>query len=298
MAVYQAMQYLSSGTCKTLLTQSPLHAWTESPLNPLRVEEEKTDFDSGSAAHDYLLEGGAGIQVIDPENYRSKPTKASPDGNVPKGWTNDAIREARDNARAAGKSPVLPRNMADIKQMAEIARDAIRRCKDLSGLTQDACTPEATVIWQEGEMLLKARPDLLATDFAVVLDYKTTTNAAPAAFSRQIATMGYHYQASFYQRAVASLTGGKEPAFVFLAQENVAPFRCTFHGIAPSLKQIADMEIARAIRTWGACLKSGKWPAYPLDIHWCEATSWQMESAEEGENRMLSAEDLAAGIPG
>ncbi len=96
------------------------------------------------------------------------------------------------------------------------------------------------MIWQEGETLLKARPDALAHALDVIMDYKTTTNAAPAAFSRQIATMGYHYQASFYQRAVKSLTG-KEPVFVFLAQENVAPFRCTFHGIAPSLKQIADM---------------------------------------------------------
>jgi hypothetical protein len=259
---------LSSSIAGVLLARSPLHAWHAHPrLNPAYVNEDKEAFDLGRAAHALLLEGDDRMQVIDAENYRTK-----------------AAQEARDAARAAGKHPVLPHQYADVLAMREAALRAISDCADLSGLDlkRDG-TPEQAVLWQEGDAWLRCRPDWLSTDRRVVIDYKSTTDATPAAFQRQIVRMGYHFQDAFYSRGLKAATG-TEPMFVFLAQENTAPYRCSFHACGPSLRQIAEGEIDRAVKVWTRCIQTGKWPAYRLDIHYAEATAWQMAEYEEHAN--------------
>jgi hypothetical protein len=125
----------------------------------------------------------------------------------------------------------------------------------------------------------RARLDFLSNDHSLALDYKSTTDATPAAFSHQIARMGYHYQAEFYSRGVEALFGAR-PQFIFLAQETVAPYACSFHGCAPSLQAVAEQDINYAIRTWRECLASNRWPAHDQRIHWAEAMPWQIEEAE------------------
>ncbi len=280
-ADYHALRMLSCGTAKTLLQQSPLHAWTASAWNPAYVQEEKQEFDLGSAAHALLIEGEDRMTVIDAKDYRTK-----------------LAQELQDAAREQGKHPVLTHQHAAILAMRDEALDAIARCSDLSGLRIEDCQPEATVIWEEDGMLLRCRPDLLTADAVVTLDYKSTTDATPGVFQRQIARMGYHLQDAFYSRGIKAATG-IDTRFIFMAQENKPPYKCSFHGCAPSLKQIADGEIDRAIRTWRACLKTNRFPSYPLAIHYAEATAWQMADFEEAENdpRWLSADDLKGGIP-
>jgi hypothetical protein len=258
---------LSSSLAKTLIDRAPVHAWTEHPrLNPDHQPEEKEAFDLGSAAHALLLEGENRMQIIHADNYRTK-----------------FAQEERDAARIIGKYPVLEAKYGDVLAMRDAAMKAIGECADLSGLKMEDGEPEQTLIWTEGGAWLRCRPDWLANDTAICLDYKSTTDASPATFQRQIGRMGYHYQAAFYARGIEAATG-KRPTFVFLAQENTAPYRCSFHGIAPSLMQIAEGEIARAIAVWTACMRSGKWPGYDLRIHYAEAAAWQMTSFEEHEN--------------
>lgn len=258
---------LSSSIAKILLAQSPLHAWHAHPrLNPDFKPEESEAFDLGKAAHALLLEGDDRMQVIDAENYRTK-----------------AAQEARDAARAAGKYPVLAAQYADVLAMRQAALEAIEQCSDLSGMKMADGKPEQTVIWQEGGAWLRCRPDFLTDDRKIVLDYKSTTDATPATFQRQMVRMGYHFQEAFYSRGIAAVTG-EAPAFVFLAQENTAPYRCSFHACGPSLRQIADAEIDRAISVWTRCMETGKWPSYRLDIHYAEAASWQIAEHEEHAN--------------
>ena len=94
---------LSSSIARLILSHSPLHAWTEHPrLNPNYKPEESTKFDRGSAAHALLLEGEDRMAVIPFKDYRK-----------------DAAQEARDNARLAGKFPVLEADYPSILQMRE-----------------------------------------------------------------------------------------------------------------------------------------------------------------------------------
>lgn len=268
--------FLSQTIAKILLGRSPLHAWYSHPqLNPNYKETFRIDFDLGSAAHDLLLEGGTKkIAVIDPALYPSK------DGNVPKGWTNNAIREARDAARAERKYPVLLSDMAEIEAMRDVAVEAILRCVDLSGLTLADGVSEKEIICEYRGITMRGRPDWISNAGDVILDYKTTADAEPSAFSRQIAKMGYHIQDAFYRRLL-NITTAVNPKFIFLAQETEPPYACSFHGVDPSMAEIADAQVDRAIALWAECVKRNSWPGYSNRVHWVAAQNWQMAEHEE-----------------
>lgn len=304
MAEYQALPYFSSGLARIILTHSPLHAWTSSGLNPNYVEEQKKEFDLGTAAHAMLLESDAGLAVIDPELYRSKPTKANPLGNVPKGFTNEAIREARDAARANGKTPVLPTDMAEIEQMVKVARQAIADCADLGGLTLDDGVAEQVIVWQEGGAWCKARPDWMSHDRRVQLSYKTTgASANPDGFERVIESMGYDVQDAFYCLANRKTGGPEDCRSVTLCQENTPPYACSWTALEPGFMAMAEAKVAEAIDLWRECVKSGRWPGYSQRIHYMAAPPWAMARWEgrmplpDPRARYFTAEELEGGIP-
>lgn len=254
---------LSSSIAKILLEHSPLHAWYAHPrLNKAYQSEEKVEFDYGTAVHALLLEGSeAQLVIVEADDWRTK-----------------AAREARDAARAAGQTPLLARQLSKVRAMVFAARAAVE-ASELRGIFT-AGEPERVTRWVDNGVHCRAKFDWLPSDQRVILDYKTAVSAEPEAFSRQIASLGYGIQASFYQRG-AQAEFGHEPAFILLAQEKEPPYSCTLHGIAPSMKEICDAKVERAIRLWGECLSANKWPGYDNRIHWAEATAWQMSEHEQ-----------------
>lgn len=271
---------LSNSIAKILIDQSPLHAWMAHPrLNPKYVPQESSRFDLGTAAHDLILEGGtAKICVINPEDYRSKPTKAEPEGAIPKGWTNGAIRAARDQARDNGLVPVLPWDHAAIKNMVEAAHKFIES-SELRGIFQQG-KPEQTIAWEEDNgVCCRARLDWLTNDHEIILDYKTTNNAEPEAFIRQIGSMGYDMQDAFYRRGMEKISG-KRPVFVFLAQEIEPPYACSLVSLSNAYLEIAEAKVRKAIDLWAECVSSGMWPSYDKRIHYAEPAGWQLQQLE------------------
>ena len=254
---------LSASIAKIMLQQSPLHAWHAHPrLNPNYQPDEKAEFDYGTAAHSLLLEGDeTNLVVVQADDWRTK-----------------AAREARDAARAEGKTPILERQLGKVKAMVYAAHAAIAK-SELAGIFA-AGQAERVVQWREGAVYCRSKLDFLPDDLRLILDYKSTTDASPEAFSRQIASLGYDIQASFYQRGVKAELGEELP-FIFMAQEKDEPYACTFHGIAPSMKEIADAKVKRAIRLWEECTRTNTWPGYDIRIHWAEATAWQMTQHEQ-----------------
>lgn len=266
---------LSNSIAQILVTQSPLHAWMAHPkLNPDYKPKEESRFELGTAAHDLILEGGTPrICVINPEDYRSKPTKAEPEGSIPKGWTNNAIREARDQARANGLTPILPWDNAAIRAMKEVAMKFIAG-SELKGIFDNG-KPEQTIIWESDGVACRSRLDWLTNDHRVILDYKTAANANPEAFTRQIGAMGYDMQACFYARAVSAACN-IDPAFVFLVQEIEPPYACSLVGLSNAYYELAEAKVDRAIALWRECLESGKWPAYPDRVAYAEPPAWAL----------------------
>ena len=248
---------LSNSIANILISQSPLHAWhAHSRLNPNYQPETDSRFDLGSAAHMLLLERDlTKIAVVAADDWRTKVAK-----------------EARDVARSNGQFSVLARHYASMVQMVAAARTFIAST-ELAGIL-DTGLPEQTVIWQEGSAWCRARPDLLSAAHKVILDYKTTENAEPEAFIRQIGRMGYDLQAEWYTRGLAAF--GPEPTFVFLAQEISAPYACSLVGLANSYRAVGQSKVERALGLWKRCTETNTWPSYSTRICYAEPRPYEL----------------------
>jgi hypothetical protein len=258
---------LSNSIIKVLLGKSPLHAWCAHPkLNPGYKPYEADKFDLGTAAHSLLLEGDDNIVIVDAEDWRTK-----------------AAKEARESARQAGRTALLTRHYMAAKEMAVLAREYIAKTQ-LAGIFE-AGKPEQTVVWTSGDLpgiWCKARMDYLAP--GVILDYKTTSAANPRDFMRSSMTaFGYDVQDCFYRQGLASATG-ERAEFLFLVQEDTAPFACYLVQAGESMREMASHKVNRAVTYWQTCLRSDNWPAYgTIPLH-AAAPGWAVteEFSHEG----------------
>ena len=249
---------LSSSIAGCLISQSPLHAMLRHPrLNANYQEEESSRFDIGTAAHALLLERDDSRIVWVPFDD----------------WRSNAAKELRDTARAQGNTPVLTKYQRDLQNMVAAAGQAIFR-SELSGILETG-TAETSVLWKDGAVWCRARPDLLSDDRKVVVDYKTTESAAPDTFIRQIGRMSYDLQAEWYTRGLTAVTG-HEPQFVFLAQEITAPFACSLIALSNAYRAVGQHKVEAALKLWGQCMKAREWPAYSEKIHYAEPPAWAL----------------------
>lgn len=255
---------LSSSIANILIDQSPHHAWLAHPRLNLQYErEEESKFDLGSAAHMMLL-----------ERREDKIVRVQADD-----WRTKAAREARDAARLDGQVPVLERHYGAIVAMCTAAQDYLLTTElgDILA-TGDA---ERTVLWQEGQLWYRCRPDLLSADRRVILDYKSTTSAAPDFVAKQIGRMGYDLQSQFYTRGVRAVTGREDTVFVFLFQENTPPYACSLISLSNAYVEVGNLKVARAMTVWQQCIAKNNWPAYTSRILYAEPKPWDLMQAEE-----------------
>jgi hypothetical protein len=91
----------------------------------------------------------------------------------------------------------------------------------------------------------------------------------------------YAFNDAFYRRGLAKLGRNGRDSMRFLALEQQAPHGCSVLACAPSLMEVADAEVARAIRIWTACMASDQWPGYPPFTAHVEAKPWQAMEMEE-----------------
>ncbi len=272
---------LSSSCAHRLLSRSPLHAWQEHPRLGA-VGSESGVADKGSVAHDLLLGGEGKIAVIDPADFPAK------NGNIPDGWTNPAIREARDAARDSGLTPILAADFAAIRSQVDAAREFLAN-SEIAGVL-DRGQPEQTIIWREGDTWCRARPDWLTDNHDICLHFKTTDASAKAdSFIRGIMqNMGYGFALRFYARGLAAVSDAKTQHLI-LVQEQNAPFACTLIGLTPAKEAVEDVRVIKAIETWRKCLAENRWPAYDTRVHWAEPTAWELAEIDAELNGEVTA---------
>lgn len=281
---------LSSGAVHQLLTESPAHVYARHPRFGAAEREDSDATDIGSIAHDLLLGGEGKICVIDPQEYRSKPTKENPEGNVPDGWTNKAIRAVRDHAREKGLTPILAGAAVGVRAMRTAALDFVAR-SEIAGVFDDG-ESEVTQIWQEvwpgsvgygRDVWCRARHDWVNHEMKIRLSYKTTKMSAnPERFIRSMTAMGYHTALAFYRRGFEALLGVQEGwTDVILLQEQGGCHACSLIGLDPGMWAIAASSVQRGIDIWRKCMATKQWPAYSPQIHYATPTAWQLTEAEE-----------------
>jgi hypothetical protein len=249
---------LSSSIAFKLISESPLHAKYAHPrLTVDLVREESTRMDIGSICHALMLEGENIAVVIDEPNYRKAKAQ-----------------EARDEARLAGKCPILAHEMIEVKIMMEtcllqLATQADKHVRDAFVKGKG----EQTLVWQEANGIwCRCRPDWLHSTMPIIYDYKTSGRSAhPQNISRIAAGNGWLIQDAFYRRGLGAVMNALsyddiDADFYFICQETSRPYALTVFEVSPHDRALAEAQVDYAINTFGECLRTGVWPGYSNKI--------------------------------
>ncbi len=263
---------LSASLACELTNTTPKHARLKHPrLTPQMAEEQAEHFDVGTVAHAALLEGVDVVAILDFNDFRT-----------------NAAKDARDQARAAQRVPLLRKVWHDVERMLGETRAQLEAHEDGAAMFRDGLA-EPVLVWQEDGLWFRARLDWLrvtASRRFAIDDYKTvSTCAGPETLSdRRFFDHGWHIKASFYRRGLHALTGcGAE--FRFAVQETYAPFALSVLAPGPSAEMHGDAEVACAIERWRRGLRDNDWPGYPRRTAYVEVPTWLDRRIAEREMR-------------
>jgi hypothetical protein len=268
-----AVPTLSSSLARTIINQSPLHAWTAHPrLNPDHEPTEKKTFDIGRAAHRAVL-GRGGDYVAIPEDVLASNGAAS----------TKAAKEFIEDARTSGLTPLK----ADEVDRIEAIADAVRARLAAMNIRLDPKCSEVTALAEVDGVMCRARFDNLPLDPRLpAYDFKTCEDASPEAVIRSVERYGYDVQAAHYLATLEAATGQRRKMrFIFV--EKSAPFEVAVVELynAPGAEGdwmvAAESKAAEARRIWAECLHSGEWPGYPRAVQIIGARGWEQARWEQ-----------------
>lgn len=275
---------LSSHLAREVLVGNMKHVWLKHPrLNPKYKSENEEKFRAGRALHSMVLEGGADIVHVDPEEYRTLPTKAEPNGKAATGWNNAAIKARRADLEADGKIPMLPDEYSELEHKACAVHEAVALEPDLCGmrLMPGFGKAEQTIITEVDGVIVRIRPDFLTHDFMWMPDLKSAATLSPAHFiQRQMVALGYDFQLEFYGRAIEKETGIR-PDCMLIVMQDFYPYSTFFVRPSQAMQAGAKIKVDKALMMWRAALKANVWPEWPNGIISAEPTGWQMAEVEK-----------------
>ncbi|GIE46387.1 PD-(D/E)XK nuclease-like domain-containing protein [Actinoplanes lobatus] len=262
----------SSGARKLLPPSCPAlyRHWADNPPEP------RDYFDFGSAAHRLVLGAGEEIAEIEADN-----------------WKSPKRREEADEHRAAGRIPLLSKDVATVHEMA-----AVVRAHPIASVlfAPGSGVPEQALVWQEraawfedvdgepvgrsGWVNCRALVDWLPNPQPgrrlLLADYKTTASASPDDAAKAIARYGYHVQGAWYLAGLRALGLADESAkFLLVMQEKTAPYLVTVIEPDRDAMRLGAMRMREAINTYAECQSTGRWPGYSDDVVIAELPRWE-----------------------
>lgn len=265
---------LSRSVAKAIAARTPAHAFVMHPrLNPNYEPYEASKFDIGSAAHTMILKEGSAIEIIDADDWRTK-----------------AAKDARDFARAAGKTPMLRHQYVETAACVAKVREQLPAFGLGDILDPEKGQSEVVAAWNDPVagwcrvMFDRLMGDLTVWDFKFTGIELTDEN-----LSRHMAGMGYEFQHAFYERGLCELfpdiRGRVNFGFVFC--ENKPPFAILPVRLSNAAVAKGRAAVAVACERWRDAKASGNWPAYDGDVRVIDYPPWAiaewMGDTEEGE---------------
>lgn len=268
---YHAHPALSATGAKRILKAPALYRWEADHPMP----STKT-FDFGKAAHRRVLGAGDNVEVLDFDSFRTK-----------------AAQDARDEAAAAGRVPLLVKDWEVVEAMAAALAAAELETADgvrfsVADLFRDG-HPEQSLFWMDPEtgVPCRARLDWLPNPVPgrrmVLLDYKTAANADPAEFGRVADSLDYHVQDFWYRDAVRACGLDPDPAFVFAVQEKTPPYLVSVCQLDTDARALGRARGVRARRIFADCVTTGRWPGYGERVHPIALPPWAFTREQETE---------------
>jgi hypothetical protein len=245
---------LSCSGCKLLLPPSCPAKFFYRQDHP----EYKDDWDLGSGAHNLVLGNGPEIVEVAYDN-----------------WRTDKAKQQRDEARDAGKIPLLTK---DVRQVEAMATALEEHPLAWNVLDPEHGQAEQSLFWLDERTgtWLRARLDWMydaGTGRVVIVDYKTSDSADPDKFGKACADYGYHQQHALYADGLAAVTGAAVD-FWFIVQEKTAPYLVNVIELIPDAVRIGRNRNNRAIDIYRTCIATGEWPAYGDGISEIALPAW------------------------
>lgn len=211
--------------------------------------------------------------------YELQPKNKTAQGERSTSTQTTYVREKREAFYEKYKDRTIITKADEL--LATSARSAFMKF-DLCRAVLDRPGPvEQTIIWEEEigaesfqpeRVLCKARPDkwLQVDGELIVLDVKTTVNAAPKPFGfwREIDKYRYDIQAAMYLagfRAMAALgiiPNFTTSRFVLLAVEKEGIFAAHPHELHDSWVEVGDRDFRKLLKEYNACRTKGEWPLW------------------------------------
>jgi hypothetical protein len=243
---------LSSSGAHTLVHDCPaVFAWQRANRTNKRV------FDIGTAAHLMVLEPNLFDQSITIIKGETR------DGRVSEGYTTQAARDQRDAAYAAGKTPLLQKEVDMILAMRmALHADPVARFAFTNG------KPEQSIFWRDDEfgVWCRTRPDWLPNHPRYAINYKTADSVKPEDIERTIYNLGYFQKAAWECDGIEAVTGTRPEKFYLVAQTKKPPHTVATYELDPEdLFYGARLNRkARGIYAW--CMEHNEWPGYREDL--------------------------------
>lgn len=255
---------LSQSIAHTLVTRSPLHAWTQHPRLGGKPDEPTLETDEGEVIHSLLLGTAAPVVVVKAENWRTK-----------------AAQEERIAARAAGHTPLLERQYEGI--LAASTKLAAQ-FPDL-GIVFDG-ESEYAIEWEEptqyGPVLCRGKLDHWRPRGPQILDVKKIKSADPRTCAAHVERYGYHIQGAAYTSGIAKLyddfAGRLDFVLVFVEIEPpYAVYPCRLDSVFAAR---GEQLWRRAVNLWALCTRDKRWPSYTDTIATLDAPGWLVAQME------------------
>lgn len=262
----------------------PALAWHASPLNPDHEAEQKREFDIGKAAHLLFLEPqhfDARVVVVRFDDYRK-----------------DAAKAARDQARLAGKVPLLSHEAEMVAAMRRALRNEteglpFRTAPSFAKDGFEGGRAEVSYFWRSHGLWCKARPDYvkpgLLASTAILVDYKTSGDDE---LDRVAWKTGWHVRAAHYVEGHKALTG-EAAEYWYIAQLKKAPYLTEVCKLDSDSLEWGRIQLASAKARFARCLRTGQWPAYPDRATVIALPKWaQMQLQDRHDRGEFDASDL------
>jgi hypothetical protein len=206
----------------------------------------KREFDLGNAVHAAVLgEGHDIVEMVGFNDYKKADARA-----------------LRDEAYAAGKVPLLPKERVQVDAMAKAVRE-----HPLAGplFVPGSGVAERSIYWTDPAtgVRCRVRPDWLKQlpGMTLCVDLKTIKDAAPDTISRAIRDHNYHQQDPLYIDGVEA--AGLAPdgcRFIFVFVSKIAPYLITVRELTDQDRDIGRARNERALRIYADCESTGIWP--------------------------------------
>jgi exodeoxyribonuclease VIII len=248
---YHAHPSISSSDVKAVATRSLAH-WRH------RKYKASPAFALGSAVHALVLEPHKNLVVRGPEDRRGAKWK--------------------DASLAADLDGKILLTEGDYDLAAEIANAVLAHPAVGSFLADSEFVAEASFFADDGETgaNIKCRPDGYIPHAGVVFDIKTTRDASPDGFPKELRNYGYDLQAAFYLRTLRE-AGFLAKKFIFVAVEKEPPYAVGLHVMTDRYLEHANERVTRTLEKINAATIAGDYTTgWPM-INDIDLPRWQVD---------------------